>query len=187
MLWSFAVRSLERQTRSHDQRTPSLPPGYGCQIWPSGRRSKRRMPSADKVHRRLEPGAHHVIDVVVGITGMSRCVGFVDHDAGRFSLRQMTLFRLAFIEHRFRRDERETLTSARVIIMVRVEEIGPNGVPEKAHRNEDCSSPNTQLVSMTPRGRGWPAVRTQTRVSISARAARCGQGHTRRYPQRGKR
>jgi hypothetical protein len=43
---------------------------------------------------------------------------------------------------------------------------------------------NMQLVSMTPRGRGWPAARTQTRVSISARAARCGQGHTRRYPSR---
>ncbi|SDR07579.1 hypothetical protein SAMN05445850_2691 [Paraburkholderia tuberum] len=42
----------------------------------------------------------------------------------------------------------------------------------------------TELVSMTPRGRGWPAARTQTRVSISARAARCGQGHTRRYPSR---
>jgi hypothetical protein len=31
---------------------------------------------------------------------------------------------------------------------------------------------------MTPRGRGRPATRIQTRVSISARAARCGKRHT---------
>src|SRR5258705_10015485 len=40
------------------------------------------------------------------------------------------------------------------------------------------------LDSMTPRGRGWPLVRNQTWVSISARATRCGQGHTRRFPAR---
>jgi hypothetical protein len=51
------------------------------------------------------------------------------------------------------------------------------------HLDDFGRSPDP-LVSMTPRGRGWPGARNQTRVSIAARAARCGQGHTRRYPSR---
>lgn len=62
-----------------------------------------------------------MIDVVVGITRMSRRVGLMDHDADRFFLRQMPLLRLVFIEHDFRRDKQEPLIPVRVIIMVRLD------------------------------------------------------------------
>ena len=86
---------------------------------PGRARRSAECPCADMVYPRLEPGAHHVIDVVVGITRMSRRVGLVDYDTDRFFLGQMTLLTLVFIEHEFRRDKRETLTPVRIIIMVR--------------------------------------------------------------------
>ena len=72
-------------------------------------------PCADKVNPRLEPGAHHVIDVVFGITRISRRVGLVDYDTDRFFLRQMTLLTLVFIEHEIRCNKRETQTPFRII------------------------------------------------------------------------
>jgi hypothetical protein len=90
--WAARVRSIERQTRSHDQRTPTLPPAYGCQI--ASCRPKRRMPLVRvRCARRLESGAHHVIDVGVGLRGCPDAVSRRRVD--RVFLNKLTVTRTA--------------------------------------------------------------------------------------------
>jgi hypothetical protein len=107
--------------------------------------------------------------VEVGHPGVRDCRDAQPVQEGRQPAAARVALLIALANHR-----RRLRTAVTCSVQYPVEAIGPHGVPEKAHRNGNCQSPNTQLTVYAD----CADIKPETAGRGSARWLMCGTKFT---------